>query len=101
MIFGTVINPELRWIVVTVIATGFDDKPTSHGRKSGSTGFGTSVNTSTAMQLMNHSLGISSNAQATDSVSERTHTTKENDIPSFIIEKCKEEAFQEDKTLIG
>ncbi len=47
MIFGTVINPELQdEIVVTVIATGFDDKPTSHGRKSGSTGFGTSVNTS-------------------------------------------------------
>ncbi len=43
-IFGTVINPELQdEIVVTVIATGFDDKPTSHGRKSGSTGFGTSV----------------------------------------------------------
>ncbi len=40
MIFGTVINPELQdEIVVTVIATGFDDKPTSHGRKSGSTGF--------------------------------------------------------------
>ena len=34
MIFGTVINPELQdEIVVTVIATGFDDKPTSHGRK--------------------------------------------------------------------
>jgi hypothetical protein len=34
-----VINPELQdEIVVTVIATGFDDKPTSHGRKSGSTG---------------------------------------------------------------
>ena len=34
------INPELQdEIVVTVIATGFDDKPTSHGRKSGSTGF--------------------------------------------------------------
>ncbi len=45
--FGTVINPELQdEIVVTVIATGFDDKPTSHGRKSGSTGYGTSVNTS-------------------------------------------------------
>lgn len=38
------------------------------------------------MQLlkMNHSLPNSSNAQATDSVSERTHTTKEDDIPSFI-----------------
>ncbi len=46
MIFGTVINPELQdEIVVTVIATGFDDKPTSHGRKSGSTESETSVNT--------------------------------------------------------
>ena len=34
MIFGTVINPELQdEIVVTVIATGFEDKPTSQGRK--------------------------------------------------------------------
>ena len=33
MIFGTVINPELQdEIVVTVIATGFEDKPTSQGR---------------------------------------------------------------------
>ena len=39
MIFGTVINPELQdEIVVTVIATGFEDKPSSQGRKS-STGF--------------------------------------------------------------
>ena len=35
MIFGTVINPELQdEIVVTVIATGFEDKPSSQGRKS-------------------------------------------------------------------
>ena len=86
MIFGTVINPELQdEIVVTVIATGFDDKPTSHGRKSGSTGFGTSVNTSSNATSKDESFtSNSSNAQATDSVSERTHTTKEDDIPSFI-----------------
>ncbi len=35
MIFGTVINPELQdEIVVTVIATGFEDKPSSQGRAS-------------------------------------------------------------------
>ncbi len=81
-----VINPELQdEIVVTVIATGFDDKPTSHGRKSGSTGFGTSVNTSSNATSKDESFtSNSSNAQATDSVSERTHTTKEDDIPSFI-----------------
>ncbi|HCY7653099.1 TPA: cell division protein FtsZ [Staphylococcus aureus] len=86
MIFGTVINPELQdEIVVTVIATGFDDKPTSHGRKSGSTGFGTSVNTSSNATSKDESFtSNSSNAQATDSVSERTHITKEDDIPSFI-----------------
>lgn len=39
MIFGTVINPELQdEIVVTVIATGFNDKPT---RSVAPTGFGT------------------------------------------------------------
>ena len=51
MIFGTVINPELQdEIVVTVIATGFEDKPTSQGRKASSTGFGTSATSSTSTQ---------------------------------------------------
>ena len=50
MIFGTVINPELQdEIVVTVIATGFEDKP-SQGRKATSTGFGSSVNSSSNHQ---------------------------------------------------
>ena len=61
MIFGTVINPELQdEIVVTVIATGFEDKPTSQGRKASSTGFGTSATSSTSTQTStpkkNHSL---------------------------------------------
>ena len=44
MIFGTVINPELQdEIVVTVIATGFEDKPSSQGRKASNTGFGSSA----------------------------------------------------------
>ena len=51
MIFGTVINPELQdEIVVTVIATGFEDKPSSQGRKATSTGFGSSVNSSSSNQ---------------------------------------------------
>ena len=51
MIFGTVINPELQdEIVVTVIATGFEDKPTSQGRKASSTGFGSSATSSTSTQ---------------------------------------------------
>ncbi len=42
----------------------------------------------------------SSNAQATDSVSERTHTTKEDDIPSFIRNR-EERRSRRNKTLIG
>lgn len=45
----------------------------------------TSVNTSSNATSKDESFtSNSSNAQATDSVSERTHTTKEDDIPSFI-----------------
>ena len=90
MIFGTVINPELQdEIVVTVIATGFEDKPSSQGRKATSTGFGSSVNSSS-----NHQSGASakedsfsahtSHSQSSESVNERSHTTKDDDIPSFI-----------------
>ena len=43
MIFGTVINRLQDEIVVTVIATGFEDKPSSQGRKATSTGFGSEV----------------------------------------------------------
>ncbi|OHO72291.1 cell division protein FtsZ [Staphylococcus sp. HMSC036D05] len=90
MIFGTVINPELQdEIVVTVIATGFEDKPSSQGRKSTSTGFGSSVNSGSTNQ--SHSTPKedsfatnSSSSQASEGVSERSHTTKDDDIPSFI-----------------
>ena len=52
MIFGTVINPELQdEIVVTVIATGFEDKPTSQGRKASSTGL-------VQVQLLVHQLKV-------------------------------------------
>ncbi|PTF26681.1 cell division protein FtsZ [Staphylococcus cohnii] len=84
MIFGTVINPELQdEIVVTVIATGFEDKPSSQGRKASNTGFGNSASSgSTSAKEDSFS---SSASQTTDSANEgRTHTTNEDDIPSFI-----------------
>ncbi|AUJ51740.1 cell division protein FtsZ [Staphylococcus hominis subsp. hominis] len=88
MIFGTVINPELQdEIVVTVIATGFEDKPTSQGRKASSTGFGSSATSSPSTQSapkedsFTHS---ASNSRPSDGLSERSHTTKDDDIPSFI-----------------
>ena len=89
MIFGTVINPELQdEIVVTVIATGFLDKPTSQGRKASSTGFGTSATSSTSTQTSTpreESFSqSSSSSRSSESVSERSHTTKDDDIPSFI-----------------
>lgn len=91
MIFGTVINPELQdEIVVTVIATGFEDKPSSQGRKATSTGFGSSVNSSSSNQ--SHATpkedpfatNTSTSSQSSEGVSERSHSTKDDDIPSFI-----------------
>lgn len=87
MIFGTVINPELQdEIVVTVIATGFEDKPSSQGRKASSTGFGSSVNSASSTSSVSKEESISSSASSSssDSVTERSHTTKDDDIPSFI-----------------
>ena len=84
MIFGTVINPELQdEIVVTVIATGFEDKPTSQGRKASSTGFGSSASTQNA-QKENSFTHSTSTSRPSDGLSERSHTTKDDDIPSFI-----------------
>ena len=89
MIFGTVINPELQdEIVVTVIATGFEDKPSSQGRKSTAL-FGSSVNSGLQAKVTLHRKRIhfatnSSSSQASEGVSERSHTTKDDDIPSFI-----------------
>ena len=84
MIFGTVINPELQdEIVVTVIATGFEDKPSSQGRKASNTGFGNSA--SSGSTTAKEDSFSSSASQTTDSANEgRTHTTNEDDIPSFI-----------------
>ncbi|MDC6326463.1 cell division protein FtsZ [Staphylococcus auricularis] len=86
MIFGTVINPELQdEIVVTVIATGFEDKPTSQGRKASNTGFSSSANSSSNKEDSYASQVGSSNEGQQDTSSEsRGHSTKEDDIPSFI-----------------
>ena len=90
MIFGTVINPELQdEIVVTVIATGFEDKPSSQGRKATSTGFGSSVNSSSSNQSHatpkedSFATNTSTSSQSSEGVSE-SHSTKDDDIPSFI-----------------
>ncbi|MBU0437343.1 cell division protein FtsZ [Staphylococcus succinus] len=86
MIFGTVINPELQdEIVVTVIATGFEDKPSAQGRKASNTTFGSSATSSTPKEEPFASSQASVSQQPTESASEgRSHTTNEDDIPSFI-----------------
>ncbi|UXR70319.1 MULTISPECIES: cell division protein FtsZ [unclassified Staphylococcus] len=81
MIFGTVINPELQdEIVVTVIATGFEDKPSSQARKQGHSGFGASATQTTSKES---SFGGGSVADK-EADSSRAHSTAEDDIPSFI-----------------
>ncbi|MFZ8101198.1 cell division protein FtsZ, partial [Staphylococcus arlettae] len=87
MIFGTVINPELQdEIVVTVIATGFEDKPSVQARKASNTGFGSSATSSAKDDsFASNSAQSSQSTQSSESSSEgRSHTTKEDDIPSFI-----------------
>lgn len=86
MIFGTVINPELQdEIVVTVIATGFEDKPSSQARKASNTGFGTSATSSNSSKEDSFASNTANTSQPSESVSEgRSHTTNEDDIPSFI-----------------
>ena len=76
MIFGTVINPELQdEIVVTVIATGFEDKPATHARKQSNTGFGSSA--SSAGTSNDEGIGHAPRSHSSESTSEpRTHTTK-------------------------
>jgi len=86
MIFGTVINPELQdEIVVTVIATGFEDKPSSQARKASNTGFGTSATSSNISKEDSFASNTANTSQSSESASEgRSHTTNEDDIPSFI-----------------
>ncbi|UXR77607.1 MULTISPECIES: cell division protein FtsZ [unclassified Staphylococcus] len=82
MIFGTVINPELQdEIVVTVIATGFEDKPSSQARKQGHSGFGASATQTPAKES---NFGGSTSVQDKEADTTRSHSTAEDDIPSFI-----------------
>ncbi|ENJ3994490.1 cell division protein FtsZ [Staphylococcus pseudintermedius] len=86
MIFGTVINPELQdEIVVTVIATGFEDKPSSQARKQGHSGFGASA-TPTSSKESSFGGGHTGQTSTQDKEVEsgRIHTTADDDIPSFI-----------------
>ena len=88
MIFGTVINPELQdEIVVTVIATGFEDKPSAQARKQQNTSsFGSSAH-STPTRESGFTGGQTSSASLQDErdvESPRTHSTNDDDIPSFI-----------------
>ncbi|MFC6291804.1 cell division protein FtsZ [Macrococcus epidermidis] len=74
MIFGTVINPELQdEIVVTVIATGFNDKPT---RSVAPTGFGTPQ-----PQRETRSESVSQPQQAQP---ERESNRDDLDVPGFL-----------------
>lgn len=86
MIFGTVINPELQdEIVVTVIATGFEDKPSSQARKQGHSGFGASA-TPTSSKESSFGGGHTGQTSTQDKEVEsgRSHTTADDDILSFI-----------------
>ncbi|QLK85803.1 cell division protein FtsZ [Staphylococcus sp. 17KM0847] len=84
MIFGTVINPELQdEIVVTVIATGFEDKPASQARKQGHSGFGASASQSTAKES-SFNTGNTSSVSQDKETEVRGHSTADDDIPSFI-----------------
>ena len=72
-------------IVVTVIATGFEDKPTSQGQ-SVKYWFGSSATSSTSTQSApkkTHS-HIVHLIHVLLMVWRRSHTTKDDDIPSFI-----------------
>nr|WP_263313580.1 cell division protein FtsZ [Mammaliicoccus sp. Marseille-Q6498] len=80
MIFGTVINPELQdELVVTVIATGFNDKP-SNARKPQSGGaFG-----GTTEEPSKRDEGESLGRNASFETKSTNESTDDSDIPSFI-----------------
>ncbi|WP_086429100.1 cell division protein FtsZ [Staphylococcus cornubiensis] len=85
MIFGTVINPELQdEIVVTVIATGFEDKPSSQARKQGHSGFGTSAAPTSSKESSFGGHAGQASTQEKEVEGGRSHTTADDDIPSFI-----------------
>ncbi|WP_323702661.1 cell division protein FtsZ [Mammaliicoccus sp. Dog046] len=81
MIFGTVINPELQdELVVTVIATGFNDKP-SNARKPQSGG---AFGGNTEETVSNREEGESLGRKASFDNQPTNESTDDSDIPSFI-----------------
>lgn len=81
MIFGTVINPELQdELVVTVIATGFNDKPSNARKPQGGGAFGGTTEEPASKREEGESLG----RKASFENKSRNESTDDSDIPSFI-----------------
>ncbi|MCJ1783197.1 cell division protein FtsZ [Mammaliicoccus sciuri] len=81
MIFGTVINPELQdELVVTVIATGFNDKPSNARKPQGGGAFGGTTEEPASKREEGESLG----RKASFENKLANESTDDSDIPSFI-----------------
>ncbi len=81
MIFGTVINPELQdELVVTVIATGFNDKPSNARKPQGGGAFGGTTEEPAFKREEGESLG----RKASFENKSANESTDDSDIPSFI-----------------
>lgn len=81
MIFGTVINPELQdELVVTVIATGFNDKPSNARKTQGGGAFGGTTEEPASKREEGESLG----RKASFENKSTNESTDDSDIPSFI-----------------
>ncbi|EZX26435.1 MULTISPECIES: cell division protein FtsZ [Mammaliicoccus] len=81
MIFGTVINPELQdELVVTVIATGFNDKPSNARKPQGGGAFGGTTEEPASKREEGESLG----RKASFENKSANESTDDSDIPSFI-----------------
>ncbi|WP_305751723.1 cell division protein FtsZ [Mammaliicoccus sciuri] len=81
MIFGTVINPELQdELVVTVIATGFNDKPSNARKPQGGGAFGVTTEEPASKREEGESLG----RKASFENKSANESTDDSDIPSFI-----------------
>ena len=81
MIFGTVINPELQdELVVTVIATGFNDKPSNARKPQGGGAFGGTTEEPASKREEGESLG----RKASFENKSANESTDDRDIPSFI-----------------
>ncbi|MEB7730713.1 cell division protein FtsZ [Mammaliicoccus sciuri] len=81
MIFGTVINPELQdELVVTVIATGFNDKPSNARKPQVGGAFGGTTEEPASKREEGESLG----RKASFENKSTNESTDDSDIPSFI-----------------